>query len=476
MNKHASFCCDECGRSVAKIHRVYEGHRYCVSCYARVFKPRICASCGERKRLPFNLPDAICSTCTTSKPCIRCGRVGSPVGRMSKYGPVCNSCSPYFRPERPCEGCGNSSSELSKVARFQNGLRLCPSCQRSDYKTCPGCRRYRQLFEGGSGTRLCKLCLKHHDRHCSACLKPIAGGRGSRCEDCYWIAAAHKRIGIDQQVFSSLKMSALFIKFGDWLISECGGKNAALSIHRYLSFFTEVEKVWGSFPGYESLVGHFKAEGLRRVRRPMRWLETHQKLCIDSIVRENTSEEGRILSMSVIFSNEVIAGQAVTGYLKKLRIRERQGKTSLRSIRLALTPAIHLLQCASTTGQLLPDQKTLNDYLAGHPGQRAAVTGFINHLNATFSLKLAPYVDDALVAALRKKRLEKRLRSFISGEGLTATNADAWVPIALEYFHKIRVSKKLLSSIASHIISMDISGITLQLGNQQYYLPISRSL
>lgn len=472
MNKHGSVCCDECGRSVAKIHRVYEGHRYCVTCYNRVFKPRTCAGCGERKRLPRNLPDAICSACKTSKPCVRCGRVGSPIGRMSDYGPVCNSCSPHFRPEKPCEGCGKPSSELSRVTRLQNDLRLCPACQRSDYETCPGCRRYRLLFEGDNGARLCKSCLQHHDRQCTTCMKPIAGGRGSRCEDCYWIAAAHKRIGIDRHVFSSLPMSTLFVKFGEWLISECGGKNAALSIHRYLSFFTEVENVWGRFPSYESLVGYFKAEGLRRVRRPMRWLETHQKLCIDSAIRESTSEEDRIFRMSVIFSGEVIAGQAVTGYLKKLRIREQQGKTSLRSIRLALTPAIHLLQCASTTGQVLPNQKTLDDYLAVHPGQQAAVTGFINHLNTTFSLELAPYVDDARVAALRKKRLEKRLRSFISGEGLTVTNANAWMPIALEYFHKIRVSRKRLFPAQERIVSQDVNSVTVLLDGLYYYLPI----
>jgi len=473
MNKQASFCCDECGKSVAKIHRVYEGHRYCVTCYARVFKPRMCTGCGTRKRLPSNRPDAICSACKASKPCVRCGKAGSPVGRMSDYGPVCNSCAPYFRTEKPCEGCGNPSSELSKVARLQNNLRLCPSCQRSDYQTCPGCRRYRQLFLGADGNHLCKLCLERHDQYCASCRKPIAGGRGARCEDCYWIEAAHKRIDIDEHVFSSPTMGKLFAEFGDWLIEECGGKNAALSIHRYVSFFLEVEKVWGSFPGYESLVAHFKAEGLRRVRRPMRWLNTHQRLCVDSVVRENTSEEERILNMSGKFPIGLIAGQAVNGYVKKLRIRHQQGKISLRSIRLALTPAIHLLQCASTTGQALPNQKTLDGYLATRPGQQAAVTGFISHLNTAFFLELTPRVDEVLAATLRKKKLEKRLRDFISGEGLSLNNADAWMPTALEYFHKVRSTKKQLLPAQKHIVSQDLHSVTIVLDGHHYCLPLS---
>jgi hypothetical protein len=131
-----------------------------------------------------------------------------------------------------------------------------------------------------------------------------------------------------------------------------------------------------------------------------------------------------------------------------------------------------LLQCASTTGQVLPNQKTLDDYLVVHPGQQAAVTGFINHLNAIFSLDLTPSVDVALVAALRKKRLEKRLRSFISGEGLTATNADAWMPIALEYFHKIRITKKRLFPVQERIVFQDLNSVTVLLDGLYYYLPL----
>ena len=473
MNKQINVGCDECGRSDKGIHRVYEGHRYCSTCYARVFKTRICVGCGELKRLPFNQPDAVCARCRASKPCVRCGKVGSPVGLMSDYGPVCNSCSPHFRVEEPCDGCGKPSSELSKVTRFHNDLRLCRSCQRSDYETCPGCHRYRQLVIGNDGVRRCKLCVEHRNRHCQSCGKLMPGGRVTECEDCYWVAATRKRIAINQHIFCSPTMTVLFVSFGDWLIKESGAKSAALSINRYLSFFSEVEKLWRQFPSYEALVGHFKAEGLRRVRRPMRWLRETQKLDVDSVVRENTSEECRIESMLRIFSADVIACRVINGYVNKLLVRNKQGKTSLRSIRLALTPAVHLLRQVSSTGQVLPDQKSLDGYLATHPGQQAAITGFINYINTNFSLDLAPRVDERLVAKLRKKKLEEKLSRLITGDGLMQSNIDAWLAPALVYFHKVRLPKKRLMSATNLITSIDASGITVCLNGNNYYLPLS---
>ncbi|BCO27329.1 hypothetical protein MIZ03_2217 [Rhodoferax lithotrophicus] len=44
--------CDECGKDVAKIWRVHKGHKFCSTCYARVFKRRMCPKCGNFAKLP----------------------------------------------------------------------------------------------------------------------------------------------------------------------------------------------------------------------------------------------------------------------------------------------------------------------------------------------------------------------------------------------------------------------------------------
>lgn len=474
MNKSTQTCCDECGKYNVKIHKVHNGSRYCSTCYARVFKQRNCPGCNELKRLPINEPEAICAACRASKPCVRCGRVGSPVGLMSNYGPVCNSCSPHFRAVELCEGCGKPSSHLSKVFRFQNDLRLCRKCQHSDYQTCPKCRRYRQPFatENGNNEGVCKLCMESGDISCNTCGKPMPGGRVTRCEECYWLETAKKRITMDGNIFSLPNMKGLFENFGDWLIRECGAKNAALSLHRYLSFFIEIEKHWGFFPTYDVLVEHFKAEGLRRVRRPMRWLSDTQDMRVDSAIRENTSEENRIGHIMSVFNVDVIAGRAIDGYEKRLRIRLQDGKTSVRSIRLALTPAISLLQNTDSTGHALPNQKILDRFLLERPGQQAAITGFINYINLTFSLSLKPKVNEQLTRKLRKKKLEKKLSQIIAIDGLKLDNLDKWALLCLEYFHGIQLPKKQLTAVIGSVRAVDKSGITIILDNKAYHLPI----
>src|SRR5690606_10826921 len=125
--------------------------------------------------------------------------------------------------------------------------------------------------------------------------------------------------------FSSPKMEIIFHDFGSWLIRECGPKNAALSVHRYLTFFMDVERIWGEFPSYTLLVNHFKAEGLRRVRRPMRWLAETTAITVDCETRENTSDESRIAKSLMTFSADTLGAKVISGYEKKLRLRMQEG-------------------------------------------------------------------------------------------------------------------------------------------------------
>ena len=66
--------CNECGKEPRKITRVRLGHRYCATCYARVFERGTCPGCGETARLPRNHPEAVCIRCERRGPCHRCRR------------------------------------------------------------------------------------------------------------------------------------------------------------------------------------------------------------------------------------------------------------------------------------------------------------------------------------------------------------------------------------------------------------------
>ncbi len=53
-------------------------------------------------------------------------RTNKPIGKLTEYGVVCNSCSVYFRPIEPCERCGTPSQKLTRISRFNDDLRSMP--------------------------------------------------------------------------------------------------------------------------------------------------------------------------------------------------------------------------------------------------------------------------------------------------------------------------------------------------------------
>jgi hypothetical protein len=74
-------------------------------------------------------------------------------------------------------------------------------------------------------------------------------------------------------------MAGHFDSFGHWLGQKVGGHKAALTIHRYLPFFMDIERQWRTIPDYHVLLNHFGTQHLRRVLLPMRWMEEITPRC-----------------------------------------------------------------------------------------------------------------------------------------------------------------------------------------------------
>ena len=86
-----------------------------------------------------------------------------------------------------------------------------------------------------------------------------------------------------------------------------------------------------------------------------------------------------------------------------LQKRFDSGKTSLKSVRLALQPAIDLISTNSIMDY--PTQDQLNQYLVEKSGQIAAITGFINHLKSEYHRELE--IDRKLIQQIKTKQLKK---------------------------------------------------------------------
>lgn len=463
--------CDECGKRVAKICRVYKGHRYCATCYARVFKRRMCPGCGNFARLLKSEPSAVCIKCQTSKPCARCGKTDYAVGKITPYGPVCNSCSPHFREPEPCELCGSKSTRLTRVSRFGHEHRVCPKCARADYDTCQACRCHRQLHVSADGRKLCKTCLEKGDVPCQKCGEPMPAGYGKQCQACYWKGLLEKRIRMDCAAFSMPQMDAHFEAFGQWLGKEVGEHKAAITLHRYLLFFLDIEKQWRAIPDYGELLAYFGALRLRRVLLPMRWMQEIGLVLPDAVAREEDSERRRIFTTLDKVGTGTRERTILDGYHKALMEDLKEDKMILRSIRLTLTPAATLLLRAREIGCMPPDQKALDSYLEKTPGQRAAVSGFVRYLREKYGVEIAlPKIDSGKAERNRRKKLEAEMLVLMRECGSGEEFSRRWLSVALAYFHGL--PRKTGKNIPDEQITAHGDGsLTIVWNSQKYWLP-----
>lgn len=456
--------CDECGRKTEKLHRRYRGHRYCGSCYVRVFVKQQCPSCSCTARLPKNIPSAICRKCEAQKSCVRCGLSGKPIGKICTYGVVCASCAPYFREEEPCDVCSRLSHRLTRVSRFCDDLRRCERCAIADHGTCKACRRYRNLDASG-GEKLCDLCSSGTEKICKSCGGSIPAGRGTQCESCYWMHLLERRALMSSEMLESKLLQKQFLDFSKWLGVNSGFSKAALAICRHVSFFQEIDRQWRKFPVYPDLLRFFGADHLRRRVKILEWLQVEHNYLIDDQLKKEVAEEHRVQRMLSKVPDKTKA-QAVLGqYEVFLRSRLHHGKITIQTLRLSLTPAIALMMLS---GYELPNSKLVSEYLKNRPGQRASLTGFISFLRNQYDLKIEILSRNDFSTA-RSSYLENKLLILMRKEW-DNTDFIYWCKFSLELFHGLRLSIKIVISLLG-FIKKDNFGYTFTYGNKEYFLP-----
>ena len=463
--------CDECGHDGVRIARVHRGERFCQTCYKRMFKRRLCPKCGNFARLPRLEPDAGCLTCENARPCARCGKTDFRIGMRTPYGPACIACTPYFKAPEPCEACGTESRWLSRRKELGHDRRLCPRCARKGiHGTCEACRRHRLVEPTPGSQRLCRPCRAQGEIPCPECKQPMPAGCGKRCWRCYWERLARRRLRIGSAGLASPVLAKRFAEFGAWLIEKTGGRKAALNVNRHLEFFQQIEHRWNDIPDYARLLKHFGAAGLRRHLTARRWMEEAGLITVNRAAREADSDRRRIDATL----DRLPAGSKARGMLEeyhnRLRLRVRRGEITLRSMRLALTPAARLLEIATARKCLPPDQRTLDACLRDAPGQASALSGFVSHLRRVHGAELTMPKRGALQRQRerRAKLLPELLAVMREGSAGGIVNK-RWVQLALQYFHDLPA--RAGENIAESDLMTETEGLTIRIGNQCYWIP-----
>ncbi len=468
--------CDECSDVIERTHKIYKQLKFCHKCYMRVFKKRVCPSCGKVARLSKYDNSAICKKCENNRPCIRCQRINYPIGKITNHGPVCNSCSVYFREFQACERCGTLSQKLSRISRFADNLRVCPKCATRDYKTCPRCKRYRLLeVESLSGQMFCKKCLNYSTGHCQVCRHQIPAGRGDLCERCSWHQSLERRIVKLVNNLENHYLRECFKNYAKWLEQKLGPHKTALVVNKHIGFFEETSDLWtNKVPIYRVLLQRLRSSGLRKYVLPMQWLIKVHNLKIDIKAKEFCSELDQLKKLASICPESSFSAQVIQDYYDLLINRANEGKISIRSARLAMKPASVLMLQMSKSRFDIPRIWHIKHYLSLHPGQAAALVGFINFLNKKFdaNLNISFILNFNFLKDIRKQKLEKEILKLIRDAEISFSLL-RWVRVCLKYFHKLNDydSKKVTLSMINEVED----GYIVSYQNERYWLP-NRSL
>ncbi|MCG5512346.1 hypothetical protein [Ectothiorhodospira shaposhnikovii] len=265
----------------------------------------------------------------------------------------------------------------------------------------------------------------------------MPAGCGKQCNICYWKALLTKRIDVNRAAFSHPEMADQMQKFSQWLGDQVGPNKAAISLKRYVPFFLEMEKTWSSnLPKAEELLEHFGTIRLRKVLLIGQWLES-EGISLSREQKYDAADQRRIREKLSVFDEDSPEGKILQGYYQHMAGKTN---TSVRSIRLALTPAIALLQLAREESLFPPDQSILNCYLSGKPGQRAAISGFVRHLRDHHGVEIElPSVTAVGAKRAQRKKLEQEMLEMMRQARDGEIPFRRWISITLAYFHGLPV-------------------------------------
>ena len=466
--------CQGCNKSVSKIKKRYKGKKYCSTCYARIFKKRICPSCGDFARLPRIDEQAVCNECIKKQPCIRCNQYNKPIGKLTEYGVVCNSCSVYFRPIEPCERCGTPSQKLTRISRFNDDLRVCPKCSTRDYETCPMCQKHRLLESDASGQKACKKCRDNPHKSCISCHRLIAAGCADLCDDCYWHKNLWNKFEQNQNAFQSSYLKQQYENYTNWLEKKVGSHKAALYINKHTHFFLKTEMHWNqSVPTPMQLLAVLRSSGLRKFELVTQWLKEVHDIQIDTDNKIIFSERDQMEKLVQSILQPSLAYDVVLEYKNKLEEKIKRGDTSIRSARLALKPAVALMLSMGQESTQLPNLEHIKAYLADYSGQAAALTGFISFLNENYgtSIDYLGLKKSNFLMTKRKQKLENKIIALTQTDLSNNKAITSWVRNGLRYFHQLLYIDAL--KIKAEMITETDDGFTVVFKNQSYWLPKS---
>lgn len=399
MARAPATVCGCCGRAMTKAHAIHDGMAYCLTCYAREFKPVLCSSCGRTVRTPGGHGPAQCKACRLKgRVCIRCGKPTPRAGLTVEGGVACASCARYFKPRQPCPVCGQMSLHLSRDFKAGFTEPVCPSCRSKGHITCPACGKHRRPAGlDAAGRVVCARCLADDGRPfvCPKCGREGRRHSAQRCEDCYWKDSLQRRVSDAAALIRGDWLRAAFTAFAAELAGRLGGRIAALRIDRYFLFFAKLDACCerSSAVTPTRMAEAFGADGLRRHAVPFGYLVKAGVIPRPSsealAMAQEQDRQMRLVETAAGTWYHDVAGRYLQ-YLEAIGERyHRRGwagkrarfvpRTVTSNLRAAL---VFLKDAGRGVGAVQQIEQThLDRFCFEHPGYRNGIRSFVRFLN-----------------------------------------------------------------------------------------------
>lgn len=467
--------CELCGKSVEKFQRKYKGKGYCSTCYANLFKKKTCSQCGEDKRIYRYLEPPVCQQCKLKgQPCIRCGKTKFSLGKIAEDGPVCNSCSKYYRPKKSCYICGKTEHNISKRLKYEETEPICDKCfNKKHFTSCYRCKqRAAPFFFDFKRNAYCKPCATKPDKNCKVCgISMPAGNHSNTCYDCHALDKIKRTLNQRENDLSN-EAHQLYQDYSNWLLDRREPPFTSRQIVRDFEIFVFLDK-WvtqtNAWPTYKEYAKALTVKKSRRHLLTTTFLNDQKIFSVDGKIKAEIGDLNTINRLLQKIPPSSSLRLYLDGYYEEMLSRYNQGKTSARSFRLAMTPAVAILELGLRQDKTMPDDELIKQYLWLYYGQKTAITGFINFLKNKTLLDLhvpnQNYFQFKRPRGSRAHIKQKLIAMLRSGD----FSEELYIKYAIEYFHDIgfpcelHAIKKLTVNTNNAFLSLSLSGRTLHL-------------
>ncbi|MGE4499071.1 MAG: hypothetical protein AB7C96_01855 [Hydrogenovibrio sp.] len=292
------------------------------------------------------------------------------------------------------------------------------------------------------------------------------------CKECSFSRTLSRRIKFYKPLLSKY-FQQHFLDFAEWLTERRGILFSAINLSKYFTYFYKLDSLAikkNDLPTFKNIASVFTVAEARKYLLVTTFL--HEKM----IIRINHEEKEEISNWNAIdrylnyFAKDSSFYQMINDYFLMLHAKYLSGKTALRSIRLALTPAFQLLRLCENFEIKFPTSEVIEGYLWRSSGQLAALTGFIHFLNKTNpeSFINIKHIKTKL-AFERPNESRKMLRQKLIGilknyQGSSNKYRQLLLKLSIEYLHGISVPEKTLLKLNKNKDGTTIRGVF-------FYLP-----